>query len=288
MAAGGDDPRLGDGLPRRIDRGARAARDERGPGCGRGGRAVDRQRVHADAGRADPGGWITRRPAGTSPCLRDRGRGLRAGVRDVRARPDDRGARRGQGPARCRCSAADAGEPGDHLGVVRARRSGTGDRHLVGARRGDDGDRAVGRRLARRDDRLARHLLDQHPAGDRRGVDRGQARAGDIGRSGPDRLRGSGVDRCRARGAHLRPGGEVLALVRRRAGPAGGVRDPSEADSARAGAAVVVRRPGVHGGQHLHLRDLRCARGVELPARPAAAVRVRILARWWRVWPVSR
>ena len=95
--------------------------------------AVDRQRLHAHARRADPARRLARRPL-RPPAGVPIGvvwfalASLLCGVA-----PNVGGARRGPDAAGRRRGAAHAGQPGDDPGVVPTRRTGRGDRGVVGA-----------------------------------------------------------------------------------------------------------------------------------------------------------
>src|SRR5690606_1974831 len=117
------------------DRGEhRPADPRRRPRRGDVGTAVDRQRLHADAGRADPARRLARRPVRPAADLRPRRGLVRRRLRALRRGADDRGAGRRTGPPGHRRCAAHPGVPGDHPGLVRRVRPAAGGRRLGRAR----------------------------------------------------------------------------------------------------------------------------------------------------------
>ena len=106
--------------------------------------AVDGQRLHADAGRADPAGRLARRPARPPADLPGRRGLVRAGLALCGAGAEHRAADRR--PGRCRASAGRCSRPGC-LAILQAsfrpRGPGPGDRRLVGPGRRRRRDRPV-------------------------------------------------------------------------------------------------------------------------------------------------
>lgn len=141
-------PRIQHG-PAGLDRRQRGPAPHRGGPGRRSRRApVDRQRVHADAGRSDPAGRLPRGPLRAPEGVRG-GRGVvRHRLPAVRARAE-RG-RAGRGP----CPAGDRGRPADPRlarpdpGLLPPRRPGPGRRPVVRFRGHRGGRGALRRRLA--------------------------------------------------------------------------------------------------------------------------------------------
>ena len=97
-------PRLGHRVPRRHRRERRAAEDPDRAGGRAGGAAVDRERLSADAQRADPDRRLARGPVWRAAGVRDRGGRLRRRLARVCAVAVDR--RAGRRARRCRASPA--------------------------------------------------------------------------------------------------------------------------------------------------------------------------------------
>ncbi len=176
VGAAHDRARLGRGHARRHRRQRGAGADRRGPRRELRRPAVDRQRLHPDAGLADPARRLAGRPVRAPPRVRDRRGVVRGGVAAVRVGAEPGAARRGPGPAGRRRRAADPGQPGADLRVVPRPGPGRGDRRLVGAGRDRRSGRPVRRRLAGGVD-LAGGVPDQPAAGGAGGRRRAPARA---------------------------------------------------------------------------------------------------------------
>ena len=167
MGAGRDDPRLQHGVHRRLRRQRRSAGDAGRPCRAHARGAVDRQFLHADAQRFDPGRRCGRRSLRPPTSVHARHGRLRGGFGRLWARAECRDVDRGAHAAGHRWRDAGSREPCDHQRGVSAGRARTRDRHLgrrVGAHdgAGSGARRLVGGRVV-----MARDLF--HQRADRRG-----------------------------------------------------------------------------------------------------------------------
>ncbi|CAA9270230.1 MAG: Uncharacterized MFS-type transporter, partial [uncultured Actinomycetospora sp.] len=241
--------------------------------------AVDDQRVHADAGRADPAGWVVGRPLRPAADF-PRGRGVvRGRVAAVRGGPDGGVADRRPRAAGSGWSAAHAGQPGHHLGVVPRHRPGRRCGRVVRAGWGGRGRGALRGRLAGRVE-LAGGVPDQRADRRRDRARRAAPRAREprpagraaprpprhrIGRAGagcPD----LGTDRRRRARPQPARGGRRDGRGR----GAGAVRARRAALDPPAGARGPVRERPLHRHQRGHAAGVR-GDGGAVPASGAAA-----------------
>ena len=231
--------------------------------------AVDQQRLPADDVGPDPARWVARRPLRPTPDLRGRHHLVRRRFAALRPRPrPDHHDHRPHPPGHRRGD-ADARQPGDDPGRLRAREPCPGDRVVVRSGQHRGRRRAVRGRCSHRLRLVALDLPDQPAAGRPHRRDRRAVGAGDERPRRPRQVRRDrgGPRRRRARWHHLRPdrvGPHVRTVGgchRRRHGdrlPARRTPRPAADDAARP-----VPRP------HLQRRQRDDAPGVRRPGRGA-------------------
>ena len=259
MAAGGDDPRLRHGVPRRLDRQPRTAGHRPGPRRRIAGLQWTVNALHAHARGADPRGRLAGRPAGpaqvfvvgvswfavasvlcaVAPTIEVlvAARGLQ-GIGAALLTP---------GSLAIISASFDAEDRGRAIGIW----SGlAGVTTAIGPLVGGWLVDMVGwRSIFWINVPLAVAVV----------VIALEARAGDEGEQDRIDFAGAALSLSGSGLPDVRAGGRGMGAHRRRARGAGRLRPAPEAHAARPRAARAVHRPGVHRGQHLHVRHLRRA-----------------------------